>query len=64
MLELLWFLNMRFRGKLISMCGNINTKKFLVPPLGLAHVLCDDLVFLIMGIVKVTRMPSTMRARC
>ena len=28
MLKLVWFLNVRFIGKLISMCGNINTKKF------------------------------------
>ena len=43
MLYLLWFSNMRFRGKLISTCRVINGKtRFLVLPLGLGQVLFDD----------------------
>ena len=51
---------MCFRGKLISMCRMINGKtRFLVLPLELAQMLCDDHVFLIMGIwLSVTRMPT------
>jgi hypothetical protein len=44
----------RLRGKLICTCRVINNKyRFLVLPLGLAQVLHDGSVFLIMGIVKV-----------
>ena len=43
----------RFRGKFICMCRVINGKiRLLVLPLGLAQVLHDDYVFLVMGIIK------------
>ena len=40
------------RLKLIITCRDINTKLFIVPPLGPAHVLCHGHVFLIMVIVN------------
>ena len=57
-------LTMRFRRKLICMCGNVNNKSSWFLPLRPAHVLTDDYVFLIMDIVLVTRMSVTMRAYC
>lgn len=64
MLELQWFLNMRFRGKPICMCGKNKRKVVPSPASRTSSLLHDDSVFLIMGIVKVTRMPATMRAHC
>jgi hypothetical protein len=55
---------MRFKGKIISTCREINNKLFLVSPLGVAHVLFDDHVFLIIGMVNITRMLTTMRVHC
>ena len=64
MLQLHWFLNMRFRGKPNCMCGSINT--MMVPSHASRTSSCidDDLVFLIMSIVIVTRMLSIMRTHC
>jgi hypothetical protein len=42
----------------------INTKVFLVTPLRQTHVLCDDIVFLIIVIVNVTTMATTKRSHC
>ena len=39
-------------------------RSFLVLPLRPTHVLHDDPDFLIMGIVKVTKIPTTLRAQC
>ena len=65
------FLKCEIRRKIIRMCREIHTKVFLAPSLGLAHLslgladlLCDEHVFLIMGIVKLKRMPTTMRVHC
>lgn len=43
----------RFSGKLVSTCRVLNGKTgFLVLPLGLAQILHDGCIFLIVGIVK------------
>lgn len=55
---------MRFREKPISMCGEYKHKVVPSPTSRTSLLLHDDSVFLIMGIVKVTRMPITMRAHC
>jgi hypothetical protein len=47
--------------KLTRTCKEINNKLFLVPPLGLDHVLFDDHAFLIMGFVIATRIRTIMK---
>jgi hypothetical protein len=47
--------NMRFERNPTSMCREMNSKLFLVPPLRQGHVLYDDHVFLIIVIVNVTK---------
>jgi hypothetical protein len=44
-----WFLN-NFERKLMGTCIRMNKQVFLVPLLGLAHILVDEHVFLVMSI--------------